>query len=836
MRTRNARRFLPCAWLAALVGLSLTGVPAFAAPPDKPPAAVDAPKSSKPSAAAEAPQTTRPAAAPEALKAEKTATPAEAPQTEKASAEAAPKSAPAKPASKAPAKKPARSAAKTVAKASKKAAPKRTRKAGEPGQPDEAARRIISGTTAQQGTSAGESTELRALRDIDRLLFPAATPSPGPTWMADGTVLLDPGGPRVDASGVPPSALLPGPGATSTSTPPPVAPRDLSWLRQLKMPDIPVRWDARVVRYLEHYKNDPQGKSAAVIFLRKSGKYGAAIRRVLREQKLPEDIVWLALVESGFEPTAQSAVGAAGLWQFMPEGARIYGLTVDRWIDERLDPERATVAAARYLADLRQRFGTWELAFAAYNMGYGGLLAAIRKYNTNDFWELARLEAGLPLESALYVPKIIAISIVARNREIFGLEDVEIDPAVGFDKVAVGSGVSLQAVAAAAGSPQSEIEALNPQLVARRTPPQPLDLPNLTHLTRWEVRVPPGVGAQAAKAMPRVLEREPKLTRHLVRWGESLEDIASTHRTSRSSLQALNGLRSGEAVRPGTLLFAPARTTRADGSPEDSANDAGPLGKNGQLDVAASRPVITVPPSRFSYEDRRRVFYRVVPGDALRDIAAVLGVGLDEICRWNALDPGASLHEGMSLQAFLPKTRRHDSVLLLEEANARVLEVGSDEFFTHFEALKGRKRLEVVAREGDDWRKLSSRYSLSLGMLERINHRSRRSALQPGEKVVVYVPLGRPDEAPALQAPRERENDVVIAATTDAASDGPVKPAMLRTEAGITEDPEGATEPSDMPAGVRTPVRTPVDEGPGQPASTPAPGEGSSPTSTGQGA
>ena len=107
----------------------------------------------------------------------------------------------------------------------------------------------------------------------------------------------------------------------------------------------------------------------------------------------------------------------------MPEGARIYGLTVDRWIDERLDPERSTLAAARYLADLHTRFGSWELAFAAYNMGYGGLLSSIRKYNTNDFWELSRLESGMPLETALYVPKIVAMAIVARNRAVFGLDE-----------------------------------------------------------------------------------------------------------------------------------------------------------------------------------------------------------------------------------------------------------------------------------------------------------------------------------------------------------------------------------------------------------------------------
>src|SRR5262249_36600780 len=143
---------------------------------------------------------------------------------------------------------------------------------------------------------------------------------------------------------------------------------------------------------------------------------------------------------------------------------------------------------------------------------------------------------------------------------------------------------------------------------------------------------------------------------------------------------------------------------------------------------------------------RRRVFYRVIPGDTLRDVAGVLGVSVDELCRWNMVDPGASLHEGMTLQAFFPRASRPAGVILLQDAQARVLEVGSDDFFTYFEGLKGRKRVEVGAKDGDTFPKLARRYGLSAGMLERINHRSRTSALQPGEKVVVYVPATRSTE------------------------------------------------------------------------------------------
>ena len=162
------------------------------------------------------------------------------------------------------------------------------------------------------------------------------------------------------------------------------------------MPELPVRWDARVVRYLDYYRSDPRGRNLVQAWVRKSGRYGAAMRRVLEEQGLPDDLVWVSLIESGFDPAVRSPAGAVGLWQLMPEGARAYGLVVDRWIDERLDVERSTEAAARYLSDLHRRFGSWELALAGYNMGYGGLLASIASTAWSDAKCIGGPEPGQP--------------------------------------------------------------------------------------------------------------------------------------------------------------------------------------------------------------------------------------------------------------------------------------------------------------------------------------------------------------------------------------------------------------------------------------------------------
>ncbi|MDI1432663.1 transglycosylase SLT domain-containing protein [Polyangium sorediatum] len=694
------------------------------------------------------------------------------------------KPAAAKPAAAKPAQKPKpQASAKPAQKpAAKKPTGKKplTRKPGEAGEPDEKTRRAIAGLPPTQHRSVDESAELRALRELDLALFSAA-PNAGAAWPSDDLPTLDRGGPVLLATGVPPSAPLPAPLQ-------PQAPADLSFLKKLDLPDIPVRWDARVLRYLEFYKNNPRGRSMVASWVKKSGRYGAAIRRVLREQGLPEDVVWLALVESGFDPTIHSPVGAAGLWQFMPEGARIYGLTVDRWIDERLDPERSTLAAARYLSDLHRRFGTWELAFAAYNMGYGGLLASIRKYNTNDFWELSRLEAGLPLETALYVPKIVSMAIVAKNCAVFGCDGVEPEPAVTFDKLSVGPGVALRTVATAAGVDLDAVEDLNPQLPVGRTPPLG---PDAKEGASFVVRVPPGTGARAAKTVAKLLEREDKLERHLVRWGESIEDIAALRGTTKSTLLSLNGLRSGEQVRPGTVLLVP------EGGPDK------PTVASVFSGVRGEKPVIVVPAEAFTYRDRRRVFYRVVAGDTAREVASALSVSAAEIARWNTLDPSAALHDGMTLQVFVPRERALANALVLEEPEARVLPVGSTEFFTHFENLKGRKRLEIAAAEGDTWRGLSKRYNLSLGMLERINHRSRTSPLAQGDKVVVYVAQPAPPKAapaPAKETPDDKAEAVAVAAPVEdkpapsedldepkpeskpAADEGPTKPATFRNE------------------------------------------------------
>ena len=493
-----------------------------------------------------------------------------------------------------------------------------------------------------------------------------------------------------------------------------------------------MRWDERVVRYLEFFRDDPHGRSTFVGLLRRSGRYRDMMRRVLRRKSLPEDLVWVAMMESGFDAIARSPAGASGLWQLMPTTAKIYGLTIDRWLDQRLSPTASTEAAADVLADLHQRFGSWELALAGFNMGYGGVSSIVRRYNTNDFWSLARTEGTLPWETTLYVPKILAAAVVAHNLAAFGMADVLLDAPVDGDDVSVPPGTPLTLVAQAAGCAPRDVEVLNPELRASRTPPVG-EADGSGGVVACVVRVPQGKGAAATQGLARLRRDQPALDRYVVRFGETLEQIAASHKTTTQKLVELNAIAPGEAVRGGTVILVP-RTEGAPGAPATASPDAASLAS------AGPKPSIVVPSDVFVYPDRKRIFYRVLAGDTPRDIATALHVSSDDLRRWNELDPSARLQEGMTLQAFVAEGADLSGVVVVPEGEVQVLAVGSDEFFAALEREKGFKRVTVTARAGDTIEMIGRRFDVPPRTMERINRRARADALKAGESVTVYVP------------------------------------------------------------------------------------------------
>lgn len=600
---------------------------------------------------------------------------------------------------------------------------------------------------AMEGVSQGlESPELRTLRMAEEELFGSAPEEPPDSYDPDCVY----GAPDALTSSAPPTRLERADGA----------PVDLSFLKELKLPSLPVRWDSRVIEYLLFFKNDRRGRDLAIAWLKRVERYGPLIRRVMAEHSLPQDLQFVAMIESGYDPLAHSAADARGMWQFVKQAAQFYGLRVDHWVDERLDPERSTKAAAMFMRDLYDRFGSWELSFAAYNMGYGGLLRSIRKYNSNDYWLLSHLEAGMPFETSLYVAKITAMAIVANNPERFGFGNLTREPTLALDKVDVAPGTGLRAVASAAGMDIEALKALNPHLLRGRVPPG-------DQLVR--VYVPRDKYEAFAKRWSQNHEPAAYVS-YVMRFGESLEEVARRHNLSPSKLRQINDLGDEVKIKAGFPLLVPGSQTTAKESAEP--------------------PAATVPAKEFRYEGRRRVFYRVAAQDSPESIARFFEVTVDELCAWNSLAESASLQSDMLLQLFVVPDLDLGKAVVFAPDQVRILTLGSDEFFDHHETQRGRVRVRYRVRPGDSLTKIGERFELSAGSLGRINQFGSNKELKADDWIIVYVPE---KQLPELE------------------KKGLIKPVAPLSKAIPNT---GAAPRPHLAVGVRTPVADPaLDEG-----------------------
>jgi membrane-bound lytic murein transglycosylase D len=539
--------------------------------------------------------------------------------------------------------------------------------------------------------------------------------------------------PPIEAESVPPAlstaALSDAPAAVPSDV---AMVPELDWLAGAVLPDLSIRWDDRLVEQLLYYRDNPNGRAQVRSLIIRSGRYAAMIREKLGEHTLPSDLLYVAMVESGYDPLAKSPVGAVGMWQFVETTGREYGLAIDKWVDERQSPERATEAAAKFFKDLHARLGSWPLAIAAFNMGYGALLRSIKKYNSNDIGVLSRIEAGLPYETIAYVSKVTAFAIVARNPERFGLTDLKPEDSLQLTKVDVPGGLGLGKLARAAGITVEELAAYNPELLRSRIPPD---------VKRWTLRIPSERAARFAEKIETLPSEAPTHGHYVMRFGERLRDVAAMFGTTDAKLRALNDFADGAEALPGSKLLVP------DVEPE-------------ALPVDTSEVVVGVPAQSFDVPERKRVFYAVRSGDTALNVATFFDVTLDELCRWNDVATDASLQPGMVLQLFVPKQVDLASAITIAPERVRTLVVGSEAFFAHHESLRDRVRVRYRVRTGDTLESLAERYELSAGSIARINSFSRYSKLELGSEIILYVPeaeaekLGNVAEAGARQEPK----------------------------------------------------------------------------------
>jgi membrane-bound lytic murein transglycosylase D len=322
-----------------------------------------------------------------------------------------------------------------------------------------------------------------------------------------------------------------------------LAPKLQSDLSQV-ISGIPLELAGPVAGLIQFFSTTDAGRRTLLAGFRRAGRYRSLIERILAEEGVPQELIYLAQAESGFLPRAVSNKNAVGMWQFIADTGAIYQLKRTGTFDERLDPEKATRAAARFLKALHERYGDWYLAMAAYNCGAGAVDRAVERTGYADYWELLRRHS-LPRETANYVPIIIAMTIIAKNPQDYGLDNIGTDAPLDYDSIRVTAPTHLDLIADATLQPVSVIRELNPSLLGRLAPPG------------FEVHVPKGMAGTAQEA----LETVPASSRHAwrlhhVATGDTLAAIAKSYHLTPERIVAVNG--SSDTIETGDTLLIPA--------------------------------------------------------------------------------------------------------------------------------------------------------------------------------------------------------------------------------------------------------------------------------------
>ena len=366
--------------------------------------------------------------------------------------------------------------------------------------------------------------------------------------------------------------------------------------------DLPLTVNDQVLAFLNYFKS-PRGSAIVETGLRRSGRYRDMVRRVLKEEGLPEDLIYLAQAESAFQPQAVSRAGARGMWQFMSFAGHKYGLQKTWWVDERQDPEKATRAAARDLRDLYDQFGDWYLAMAAYNSGAGAVQHAVERTGYADFWELHRRNV-LPRETQNYVPIILALALVSKDPARYGIEP-DPEPPLKADLVKPGQAIDLRLVAETIDVDVEMLRTLNPSLLRLATPDDPA----------FELHLPlgsaPKFSAEIADIPP---DKWVSWRRHRVAAGETLTAIAKKYRVTPKAIADANNLESTTALNTGEKLIIPAIQPAAENK-------------------------------------RRMVSYRVRKGDTFLGIADRFSVESEDLLKWNRLK-SKRVSRGMVLRIY----------------------------------------------------------------------------------------------------------------------------------------------------------------------------------------
>jgi membrane-bound lytic murein transglycosylase D len=450
--------------------------------------------------------------------------------------------------------------------------------------------------------------------------------------------------------------------------------------------DIPIVINEKVEYFIQYFQT--KAKSRFSSWLARSEKYVPSMRELLREQGLPEDLVYLALIESGFNPYAYSRSKAMGPWQFIYLTGKRYGLKSNWWVDERRDPEKSTVAAARYLKDLYDMFECWYLAAAGYNAGENKIATAMKRYRTEDFWELAKYRY-LKQETKDYVPQMIAAALIAKDPERYGFIDIEYEEPLRYDRVKVGPALDLRVIAKAGEITVEELKELNPELRRWCTPP---------NAPEYQIKIPFGKSDLFLKNFESRFSRGKTAFRtHVVKKGETPQQIARLYRVELEPIFEMNHLEKRSRLSVGSSLLIP-------------------LPK--EKEIKPEPPPSRSPAEKTKHSGPEEVTYIIKKGDTLWSISNEMGVNIGALSAWNKLHPEAKLMPGDQLKIKVAEGD-HLSVASLKE--------------------KGKREIIYVVRPGDSLWSIASKYNVTVSEIKNWNNMNGNDRIYPSDKLKLKV-------------------------------------------------------------------------------------------------
>jgi membrane-bound lytic murein transglycosylase D len=506
--------------------------------------------------------------------------------------------------------------------------------------------------------------------------------------------------------------IFPSPKESSPSTSPPSMESQLVWSLELPISDesnddfslevlpkdrqkqgqefdIPIVINAKVEQFIQYFQTT--ARKAFSNWLARSEKYIPFMRNHLKENGLPEDLVYMALIESGFNPYAYSRSKASGPWQFIYLTGKRYGLNSNWWIDERRDPEKSTIAAAKYLKDLYDMFECWYLAAAGYNAGEKKIATAMKRYRTEDFWELTKYRY-LKQETKDYVPQMIAAALIAKDPEKYGFVGIEYQEPLRYDKVKAPEVTDLRLIAEACEVTLDEIKELNPELSRWCTPP---------NLPDYEIKIPFGKKELFLKNFEILYPGEKfQFETHIVKKGDTFPKIARLYRVDLEPIFEINRLNKKSRLSTGMNLLIPLPKGQ-DPKPDRTAKK-----KSDGMDQNSkpSKPI--------------EMIYTIKKGDSLWSIANETGVNIGALSRWNNLHPEKKLMPGDKLKIRMNKTSDPS-----DEPHGK--RVG--------------KEIIYVVKEGDTLWSIAKKFNLTISEIKTWNHLNVADQIHPEDRLKLRV-------------------------------------------------------------------------------------------------